>query len=56
MARAVGIDLDTTNPAVAALRSGELTVIPNIEGARTTPSMAVFTPFGGVLVGEATKC
>ena len=55
MARAVGIDLGTTNSGVAVLEGGEPTVIPNAEGARTTPSVVAFTPSGEVLVGEVAK-
>ena len=55
MARAVGIDLGTTNSVVAVLEGGEPTVIPNAEGARTTPSVVAFSPSGEVLVGEVAK-
>ena len=55
MARAVGIDLGTTNSAIAVLEGGEPTIIPNAEGARTTPSVVAFTPSGEVLVGEVAK-
>ena len=55
MARAVGIDLGTTNSVVAVLEGGEPTAIPNAEGARTTPSVVAFTPSGEVLVGEVAK-
>ncbi len=55
MARAVGIDLGTTNSVVAVLEGGEPTVIPNAEGARTTPSVVAFSPAGEVLVGEVAK-
>ncbi len=55
MARAVGIDLGTTNSVVAVLEGGEPTVIPNAEGARTTPSVVAFTKTGEVLVGEVAK-
>ena len=55
MARAVGIDLGTTNSVVAVLEGGEPTVIPNAEGSRTTPSVVAFTPSGEVLVGEVAK-
>ena len=54
MARAVGIDLGTTNSAIATLDGGEPTVIPNAEGARTTPSVVAFKE-GEVLVGEVAK-
>ena len=52
MARAVGIDLGTTNSVVAVLEGGEPTVIANAEGARTTPSVVAFAKDGEVLVGE----
>ena len=52
MARAVGIDLGTTNSVVATLEGGEPTVIANAEGARTTPSVVAFSKTGEVLVGE----
>jgi len=55
MARAVGIDLGTTNSVVAVLEGGEPTVIPNAEGARTTPSVVAFSKTGEVLVGEVAK-
>ncbi len=55
MARAVGIDLGTTNSVIAVLEGGEPTVIPNAEGARTTPSVVAFTNSGEVLVGEVAK-
>src|SRR5947208_79841 len=55
MARAVGIDLGTTNSVVAVLEGGEPTVIPNAEGARTTPSVVAFAKSGQVLVGEVAK-
>jgi len=55
MARAVGIDLGTTNSVVAVLEGGEPTVIPNAEGARTTPSVVAFAKAGEVLVGEVAK-
>src|SRR6476620_532115 len=55
MARAVGIDLGTTNSAVAVLEGGEPTVIANTEGARTTPSVVAFSKGGEVLVGEIAK-
>lgn len=55
MARAVGIDLGTTNSVVAVLEGGEPTVIPNAEGSRTTPSVVAFTKTGEVLVGEVAK-
>ncbi len=55
MARAVGIDLGTTNSVIAVLEGGEPTVIPNAEGSRTTPSVVAFTKTGEVLVGEVAK-
>src|ERR671936_321116 len=55
MAKAVGIDLGTTNSVVAVLEGGEPTVIPNAEGARTTPSVVAFSKTGEVLVGEVAK-
>ncbi|HPU02795.1 MAG TPA: molecular chaperone DnaK [Rhodoglobus sp.] len=55
MARAVGIDLGTTNSVVAVLEGGEPTVIANAEGFRTTPSVVAFTKDGETLVGETAK-
>ena len=55
MARAVGIDLGTTNSVVAVLEGGEPTVIANAEGARTTPSVVAFAKNGEVLAGEVAK-
>jgi molecular chaperone DnaK len=55
MAKAVGIDLGTTNSVVAFLEAGEPVVIPNSEGARTTPSVVAFSKAGEVLVGEVAK-
>jgi len=55
MAKAVGIDLGTTNSCVAVLEGGEATVIANAEGARTTPSIVAFAKNGEVLVGEVAK-
>jgi molecular chaperone DnaK len=55
MARAVGIDLGTTNSVVAVLEGGEATVITNAEGSRTTPSVVAFAKNGEVLVGEVAK-
>ena len=55
MARAVGIDLGTTNSVVAVLEGGEPTVIANAEGGRTTPSVVAFAKNGEVLVGEIAK-
>ena len=55
MAKAVGIDLGTTNSVVSALEGGDPTVIPNSEGGRTTPSIVAFSKTGEVLVGEVAK-
>ena len=55
MAKAVGIDLGTTNSVIAFLEAGEPVVIPNSEGARTTPSVVAFSKTGEVLVGEVAK-
>src|SRR6266487_1772198 len=55
MARAVGIDLGTTNSVVSVLEGGEPTVIANSEGARTTPSVVAFSKAGEILVGEVAK-
>ncbi|PKQ26798.1 MAG: molecular chaperone DnaK [Actinobacteria bacterium HGW-Actinobacteria-4] len=55
MARAVGIDLGTTNSVVSVLEGGEPSVIANAEGARTTPSVVAFSKTGEVLVGEIAK-
>ena len=55
MARAVGIDLGTTNSAIAVLEGGEPTIIPNAEGGRTTPSVVAFSKSGEILVGEIAK-
>jgi len=55
MTRAVGIDLGTTNSVVSVLEGGEPTVIPNAEGARTTPSVVGFSKSGEILVGEVAK-
>ena len=55
MSKAVGIDLGTTNSVVAVLEAGEPSVIPNAEGARTTPSVVAFSKTGEVLVGEVAK-
>src|SRR4051812_12977353 len=55
MARAVGIDLGTTNSVVSVLEGGEPTVIANAEGSRTTPSLVAFAKNGEVLVGEVAK-
>ncbi|MBW8731616.1 MAG: molecular chaperone DnaK, partial [Terrabacter sp.] len=55
MARAVGIDLGTTNSAVSVLEGGEPSIISNAEGGRTTPSVVAFSKNGEVLVGEVAK-
>jgi molecular chaperone DnaK len=55
MPRAVGIDLGTTNSVVSVLEAGEPVVIPNAEGARTTPSVVGFAKSGEILVGEVAK-
>lgn len=55
MARAVGIDLGTTNSAIAVLEGGEPSIIANAEGVRTTPSVVAFSKTGEVLVGEIAK-
>jgi molecular chaperone DnaK len=55
MAKAVGIDLGTTNSVVSVLEAGEPVVIPNSEGSRTTPSVVAFSKTGEVLVGEVAK-
>jgi molecular chaperone DnaK len=55
MARAVGIDLGTTNSVVSTLEGGEPVVIPNAEGSRTTPSVVGFSKNGEILVGEVAK-
>ena len=55
MGRAVGIDLGTTNSAIAVLEGGEPTIIANAEGTRTTPSVVAFSKTGEVLVGEIAK-
>ena len=55
MAKAVGIDLGTTNSVVSALEAGEPVVIPNAEGSRTTPSVVAFAKDGEILVGEVAK-
>ena len=51
----VGIDLGTTNSAVAAMEGGKPTIVPNIEGQRTTPSVVSFTRTGDLLVGQIAK-
>src|SRR4026208_413089 len=55
MAKAVGIDLGTTNSVVSFLEAGDPVVIPNSEGSRTTPSVVAFSKAGEVLVGEVAK-
>jgi len=55
MPKAVGIDLGTTNSVVAVLEAGEPVVIPNAEGARSTPSIVGFSKTGEVLGGEVAK-
>ena len=55
MPRAVGIDLGTTNSVVVVLEGGEPVVIPNAEGARTTPSVVGFSKTGEIVVGEVAK-
>ena len=55
MSKIIGIDLGTTNSAVAVMEGGEPIIIPNAEGNRTTPSVAAFTKDGERLVGETAK-
>src|SRR6202161_3193112 len=55
MAIAVGIDLGTTNSVIAATEAGKPTVVPNVEGSRTTPSVVAFTPQGERLVGQLAR-
>src|SRR5215831_2685745 len=55
MAKAVGIDLGTTNSVVAAMEGGRAEVIPNAEGARVTPSVVAFSPDGQRLVGQVAR-
>src|SRR5947209_11576857 len=55
MAKAVGIDLGTTNSVIAAWEGGQADVIPNAEGARTTPSVVAFTETGERLVGQLAR-
>lgn len=55
MAKAVGIDLGTTNSVIAVVEGGEPTVIPNAEGSRTTPSVVAFTEQGERLVGQLAR-
>ena len=53
--KVVGIDLGTTNSAVAAMEGGKPTILPNIEGQRTTPSVVAYTRAGDLLVGQIAK-
>ena len=55
MAKILGIDLGTTNSCMAVMEGGEPVVVPNAEGARTTPSVVAFTKTGERLVGQAAK-
>ena len=55
MSKIIGIDLGTTNSCVAVMEGGEPVVIPNAEGARTTPSVVAFTKDGERLVGQVAK-
>ena len=55
MGKIIGIDLGTTNPCVAVYEGGEPTVIPNPEGARTTPSVVAFSKTGERMVGQVAK-
>ena len=55
MGKIIGIDLGTTNSAMAVLEGGEPTIIPNAEGGRTTPSVVAFTKTGEQLVGTVAK-
>ena len=55
MAKVIGIDLGTTNSAVAYMEGGEPTIIPNAEGGRITPSVVAFTKNGERLVGQIAK-
>ncbi len=55
MSKIVGIDLGTTNSVIAVLEGGDVTVIPNAEGGRTTPSVVAFTKSGERLVGQTAK-
>src|SRR5271167_2617714 len=55
MSRILGIDLGTTNSCMAVMEGGEPVVVPNSEGARTTPSVVAFTKSGERLVGQAAK-
>jgi len=55
MAKAVGIDLGTTNSVIAAVEGGQPSVIPNAEGSRTTPSVVAFTEEGERIVGQLAR-
>ena len=55
MAKTIGIDLGTTNSCVAVIEGGEPVVIPNAEGARTTPSVVAFSKTGERMVGQVAK-
>ena len=55
MGKIVGIDLGTTNSCIAVVEGGDVTVIPNAEGGRTTPSVVAFTKTGERLVGQTAK-
>ena len=55
MSKVIGIDLGTTNSCVAVMEGGEAVVIPNQEGARTTPSVVGFSKTGEILVGQLAK-
>ena len=55
MSRILGIDLGTTNSCMSVMEGGEPVVIPNAEGARTTPSVVAFTKTGERIVGQAAK-
>ncbi|MBU0579910.1 MAG: Hsp70 family protein, partial [Candidatus Margulisbacteria bacterium] len=55
MGKIIGIDLGTTNSCVAVMEGGHATVIPNVEGGRTTPSVVAFTKDGQRLVGQVAK-
>jgi len=55
MSKTIGIDLGTTNSCVAVIEGGESVVIPNAEGARTTPSVVAFKKDGERIVGQAAK-